>query len=304
MNKLNKLIEEFGFQKVLDAVCKTKLNPKNKLELSIQGIRETCPDVKLPLYLIRMIFSYFDNKIENKEPIENIYLSEDKKKEKEKEKNKKLINVLKSLSTDNTNNNEINEIIEKPLSKSPTKSSTYSKTNKKNNINNNIEIIPMEIEEQNVNAIHLTEEEPITLTQPQKKEKRNSSINNQKKKLEKEKSPQKKEEQKKEKKNMSIGSHYHKDDDGLVYKYQVCKLDGQGNAIFKCYDDRCNGEGIYDLDTRIFKISKKHSFKHGEHDYITNYDKSEDNVFKEMLSIDKHDAQVFKEANVRTVKIY
>jgi len=60
--------------------------------------------------------------------------------------------VLKSLSTDNTNNNgEINEITEKLISKSPTKSSTYSKNNNKKN---NIEVVPMELEDQVVNAIH------------------------------------------------------------------------------------------------------------------------------------------------------
>ena len=35
-----------------------------------------------------------------------------------------------------------------------------------------------------------------------------------------------------------------------------------------------------------------------------NYDKSEDNVFKEMSNLNKNDAQVFKEGNERTVKIY
>ena len=307
LKKLNRLIDEFGFQKVLDSLCKSKLNQKNNLELNVHLLKESCPNEKLPLYLIKMMFSYFDNKIENKDAMENIYITDEK--EKAKERNKKLINVLKSLSTENnTANNEINEIItEKPISKSPTKSSTYSKTNKKNQ-----EVIPMEIDEQITNAIHLTEDgpNPVTITKSQKREKKNAQTNTQKKKAEKsdkaEKSPIKiqADEPKKEKKNMSIGSHYHKDGDGLVYKYQVCKLDGQGNAIFKCYDDKCKGEGVYDLDSRIFKISTKHSLGHKEHDYIVNFDKSEDNVFKEMINMNKHDAQVFKEGNVRTVKIY
>jgi len=109
---------------------------------------------------------------------------------------------------------------------------------------------------------------------------------------------------KKEKKNMSIGSHYYKDKDGMIYKYQVFKLDGKGNAIFKCYDDKCSSEGVYDLDSRIFHVTNKHSLKYNEHDYIINLDKNEDNVFKEMKNLEKNNAQVFKEGNERTVKIY
>jgi len=143
----------------------------------IQGLKESNSNEKLPLFLIRMLFSYFNNKIENKDVIDNIRITDDKDKKKEKENNKKLINVLKSLSTDNNTNNEINIVAENQISKSPTKSSTYSKTNKKNA--NNIEAVPMDLDDQMVNAIHLTEDEP------QKKDKKNSA--QQKKKLEKEK---------------------------------------------------------------------------------------------------------------------
>jgi len=310
VTKLNKLIKEYGFEKVLDAVCKAKLNQKNKLEQLVQGLKDTINNEKLPLFLIKMLFTYFNDKIENKDVVANIHISEekdkDKDKKKEKENNKKLINALKSLTAENNNNVELNEITEKLISKSPTKSSTYSKTNNKKN---NVEVVPMELDDQVVNAIHLTDEDPTNNPQPQKKEKKTVVSNQAKKKVEKEKtekSPIKiqNDEPKKEKKNMSIGSHYHKDEEGHVYKYQVCKLDGEGNAIFKCYDDKCSGEGMYNLDTRIFKVSKKHNLKHEEHDYIISYDKSEDNIFKEMKNMNKKDAQVFKEANVRTVKIY
>jgi len=82
--KLNKLIKEFGFEKVLDAVCKSKLNQKNKLENLIQGIRDTINNEKLPLFLIKMLFTYFNDKIENKDVIDNIRISEDKEKSKKK----------------------------------------------------------------------------------------------------------------------------------------------------------------------------------------------------------------------------
>ena len=106
------------------------------------------------------------------------------------------------------------------------------------------------------------------------------------------------------KKTTSIGSHYNKDEEGRIYKYQVANLDGKGNAIFKCYDDNCTGMGIYELESKKFSVTKKHSLKHGEHENIINYDKDGDNVFKEIIDKEKSDAQVFKENGERIVKYY
>ena len=53
---------------------------------------------------------------------------------------------------------------------------------------------------------------------------------------------------------MSIGSHYNKTRDGEIYKYQVHKLDGKGSAIFKCYDEKCSGMDLYELETRNLVI--------------------------------------------------
>ena len=222
-------------------------------------------------------------------------------KEKEKE-NKKSLSFIKSSSTENTNtNNELIEPSEKPISKSPTKASN-SNVNK---IDTNTS--PILLEEQTSLPIQLTEEVPkfpikLTDEMPQKIE-----IPETEEKKKEDKSPikTKKEEVKKEKKNMSIGSHYHKNEEnGLIYKYQVFKLDGQGNAIFKCYDDKCSSEGIYELDSRKFSVTVKHNLEHKQHDYIINCDKTEDSVFKEMLNLNKNDAQVFKEGNERSVKLY
>ena len=118
------------------------------------------------------------------------------------------------------------------------------------------------------------------------------------------KNPDKQEGKKGEKKTTSIGSHYNKDEEGRIYKYQVANLDGKGNAIFKCYDDNCTGMGIYELENRKFSVTKKHSLKHGEHEYIINYDKDGDNVFKELIEKEKSEAQVFKENGERIVKYY
>ena len=280
---LNQLIVEFGFEKVLDSLCKAKLNHKNKLDSCVQGLRDSCANEKLPLFLIKMLFSYFDHK--EKEKVE-----EEKPQEKEAEtENKKSLSFIKSTSAENTNtNNELNEPSEKPTSKSPIKA-TNSVTNTK------IETSITPVTKEESTPIQITDETPKKIIK---------SVISEKKKEEKSPVKAKNEEGKKEKKNMSIGSHYHKDEDGLIYKYQVFKLDGQGNAIFKCYDDKCSSEGMYDLDSRKFSVTVKHSLKHNEHDYIIHYDKIEDNVFKEMANLNKNDAQVFKEGNERSVKLY
>ena len=292
---LNQLIVEFGFEKVLDSLCKAKLNHKNKLDSCVQGLRDSCANEKLPLFLIKMLFSYFNNKEKDKkEKIEEENIPEKEKeneKEKEKEKdNKKSLSILKSSSTENTNtNNELIDPSEKPISKSPTKISTSVINNKIDSI-----ITPILLNEQITPPIQLKDDTP----------KKVAKILQEKKKEDKSPIKARNDEVKKEKKNMSIGSHYHKDEDGLIYKYQVSKLDGQGNAIFKCYDDKCLSEGMYELDSRKFTVTVKHSLKHQEHDYVMNYDKVEDNVFKEMTNLNKKDAQVFKEGNERSVKLY
>ena len=109
-----------------------------------------------------------------------------------------------------------------------------------------------------------------------------------------------KEEKKVEKKKTSIGSHYHKDKEGNIYKYQICNLDRKGYAIFKCYDDKCYGMGIYDLDTMRFAVTNMHNLKYEEHDYISD----DDNVFKDLDKENKNNAQVFKENEEKVVKYY
>ena len=306
---LNHLISDFGFEKVLDSLCKAKLDRKDKLDSCVQGLRDSCANEKLPLFLIKMMFSYFDNKGKDKKEKMEEEVAEkippeilpQKIKEKEKD-NKKSLSFIKSCSTEITNtNNELIEPSEKPLSKSPTKASN-SNVNK---IDTNTS--PIILEEQTSLPIQLTEEPPklpikLTDEMPQK-----IDIPKKEEKKKEDKSPIKarNEEVKKEKKNMSIGSHYHKnEEDGMLYKYQVYKLDGQGNAVFKCYDDKCASEGIYELDSRKFIVTVKHNLEHKKHDYINNCDKNDDNVFKEMINLNKNDAQVFKEGNERSVKLY
>ena len=189
---LNQLIVEFGFEKVLDSLCKAKLNNRNKLDSCVQGLRDSCTNEKLPLFLIKMLFSYFEKKEKEQDTKEKIpekpqekltvpqivtgkeeikenekEKKEEKKEEKEKD-NKKSTSMLKSTSAENTNtNNELNEFSEKQVSKSPIISHSE-------NIFPNISS-PMVIEEQTSAPIHLTEEEPSPQN-TEKKEKKNPPI--------------------------------------------------------------------------------------------------------------------------------
>ena len=114
----------------------------------------------------------------------------------------------------------------------------------------------------------------------------------------------KKEPKKEEKKEIRIGSHYNKTKEGQVFRYQISKLDGEGNAIFVCYDDNCSGKGIYNIGTKKFSESEKHNLRHEEHDYIKNSEKNKDNTINDLLESKNSDAQVFKENGVRNVIFY
>ena len=232
---------------MLEYLCKSEFDPKNKLDNSVKKIKETCPTDILPIFLIRMLFTYFDEKdkekdkekkIEEKSPKKIIKINE--KEEKDSKGSKKI-----SSSLENTNTITQNEIIE---------------LNDSNNIPIKSNIIPFSIHsKQDNNNINLIED-----TSPAKT--------------------------KTEKKNISIGSHYNKGENGYIYRYQVHKLDGKGNAIFKCYDDKCSGEGMYDLNSKVFIVIQEHNLKHQEHDYI--------------LQCEPNDEKVFKEGNERNVKMY
>ena len=111
--------------------------------------------------------------------------------------------------------------------------------------------------------------------------------------------PLKKEEIKQ--KNIKLESHYKKNEDGNIYKYKVMYL-MEKMAIFKCFDDDCNGDGYFDIDTEKFKIEQKHNKKYSDHDFIKN--KENDYVLNEMNNKKYIDAQIFLEGNDKVVKYY
>ena len=102
---------------------------------------------------------------------------------------------------------------------------------------------------------------------------------------------------------ISIESHYNKGNDGNVYKYEVGYLLGKV-VIFHCFDKECNSIGTFDLETKKFKLQKDHNLKHCEHNYIINYDKENDTIFKEIIEKNYLDAQIFREGKVMIVRYF
>ena len=262
---LNQIANEYGLGKVIDTICKPKLNQKNKLDLCIQGLKDSCAKEKLPFLLIKMLYSYFDSKYDDNRNITKRSTSA------------KKTNIMKNLKEKLK--------LENSAKSSDNGQKSKSDTPKMENTERGNSILKADEEIQEI------QEEKYKENKSQEKSKSNN------------KNSPFKEEKYKEKRIMSIGSHYNKTN-GEIFKYQVSNLDGKGNAIFKCYDEKCNGMGIYELDSKKFSIIKKHNLKHAEHDYIRNLDKDSDSVFKNLAINDKCDAQVFKENGERTVNIY
>ena len=261
---LDQLITEYGFERVLESLCKSKLNQKKKLDSCLQGLKNSCSNDRLTFLLIKMLFSYFDEKFDvpnKKRSISAIKHNNIKNEVELSNKSKIIKNIYEYSVMDHYDDGNPIEVNEEKINE--LKDKIKNKNNCVDNNNNN-----------------------------NSKEDKNDKID------------EKKGEKKSVKKMMSIGSHYNKADDGNVYKYQVASLDGKGNAIFKCYDDKCNGTGIYNLETRKFSVTKIHNLPHAEHDYIKSSDKDGDNVFKDIIDKEKNDAQVFKENGERIVKIY
>lgn len=103
---------------------------------------------------------------------------------------------------------------------------------------------------------------------------------------------------------LSLESHYKKNLDGNIYKYKILYLLGK-LAIFKCSDKDCNGDGIFDLETKKFQEQQKHSKKYTEHDFIIKRDLENEIIFKEMNINSKYvDAQILFEDNTKIVRFY
>ena len=266
LEALNQIINHYSLDKVIDALCKPELEIKNKLDLSLQVLIDSCPEGKLPIFLIKMLFVYFETKFSDK-------------------KENKDIKIKRSSSV-NTISNPI-------------------KTNSEKKVISKISILSSPIDEIKNNSSEININRggtTIEIDDDKNKDMSNynspkfgnyfsfQDINNQ--------------NNTEENKGKCIGSHYNKTKDGKIYKYQVYSLDEEGNATFVCYDDNCSGMGNYNLDTKKFYVVGKHNLSYEEHDYIINLLKTQDNAFFDLLKCDKFNAQVFKENGVRNVVFY
>ena len=279
---LNQLILEYGFERVLDTLCKTKLDQKNKLDSCLQGLKDSCTNNKLPYLLMKMLFSYFESQFDDQS---------------KKPYAKRSTSANKSTSIGILNDNPKSKNLP---SNSPFKNNKINKADNPKKDKSKVNISPIEIDE---------EEEEVKGNSKKNERKTLASKtlninNNTNSPSNNVKSASKQEAKKGEKKATSIGSHYNKTPDGEIYKYQVSNLDGKGNAVFKCYDEKCTGVGIYDIESKKFTVSQKHSLKYADHEYIINMEKENDNIFKDLKTTGKSDAQVFKENGERTVKMY
>lgn len=99
-------------------------------------------------------------------------------------------------------------------------------------------------------------------------------------------------------KNNTLGleCHFNKNEDGNIYKYKIVYLLG-GLAIFKCDDDSCSGDAIFDLDKNVFSIGQKHSREYSEHKFVKNEVLDNSVIYNEMNSNKYKDAQILFEGN-------
>ena len=105
-------------------------------------------------------------------------------------------------------------------------------------------------------------------------------------------------------KKLGLETHYNKSEEGKIYKYNIIYL-LDGLIIYKCSDNECNGNGIFDLNTKKFKIQEKHDKRYEEHEYIKNGESDNDIVYKELISNNKYiDAQILFDDKTKIVRFY
>ena len=103
---------------------------------------------------------------------------------------------------------------------------------------------------------------------------------------------------------LKLESHYNKDSEGNIYKYKIMYLLGK-LAIFKCADHNCNGDAVFDLETKIFKTEQKHNKIYSKHDFVVKENVENDIAFKELSNNNKYNnAQILFEGNAKIVRLY
>ena len=93
------------------------------------------------------------------------------------------------------------------------------------------------------------------------------------------------------KNNKGLGLHLHKNRNGEIYKYLVHRVDN-GKGWYYCSDRNCRGVAILELNTKQFKITRRHTLKYNEHSFYIRILPNELSLFKYFKKIDKNEAQV------------
>jgi hypothetical protein len=96
--------------------------------------------------------------------------------------------------------------------------------------------------------------------------------------------------------------YYNKTNDEEIYKYQFSKSDEKGNVLFNCYDKKCKGVGIFDVDSKKFSVAENHNIEYISHDYVAN-DCNIVNVIKDLKESKYTSSQIFKENGEIFVKM-
>ena len=269
LEALNQIINHYSLDKVIDALCKPELEIKNKLDLSLQVLIDSCPEGKLPIFLIKMLFVYFETKFSDKKENKDIKI-----------KRSSSVNTISSPIKTNSEKKVLSKIsiLSSPIDEIKNNSSEI-------NINGGGTTIEID-DDKNKDMSNYNSPRFCNNYSFQDNYNPNNTDEN---------------------KGKCIGSHYNKTKDGKIYKYQVYSLDEEGNATFVCYDDNCCGVGNYNLDTKNFFVVGKHNLNYEEHDYIINMNKDKnykDYAFSYLLKNNKFNAQVFKENGLRNVIFY
>ena len=102
---------------------------------------------------------------------------------------------------------------------------------------------------------------------------------------------------------MKLECHYNRDEEGNIYKYKIMYLLGN-LAVFKCFDDKCNGDAIFDLDQRKFKVEQKHNKKYYEHNFVINGKIDNDIIYNQMNNNKSMEAQILLKDNSEIVRFY
>ena len=265
---LNQLFKEFGFEKVIDTLCKSKLEEKYKLDSCLKCLKGSICKEKLSFLLIKNLYTYFGSQIEE---IKKEFLK-------------------RSTSARKTANAVIN--IEETGSKRSKNSAPKTPEKKKNSFETFGGCVASPTTMVDEGDVNFAAKNAISVANeaPKERNKSNSQIKCKKKA--------------KVTEQPTIGSHFNKTENGDIYKYQVTQLDKDGNALFKCYDEKCTGEGIYYVETKKFSVSKEHNIPYVAHDYVASLDKDEyENIIKKLKESNHTDAQVYKENGQRKVKL-